>query len=110
MMTRTYLSNLTYSDNILYIGDEAKACLHVIEKFNNLLSAIEQTYSGWFNSRSFSNHPSGYDHLQHHIQYHFEGGIAIFKFRNNDELPDFIRQECLNACRSLAEEQIYAIC
>ena len=110
MMTRVYLNNWTYSNNILYIGDEARTCLGIIEKFTNRLSEIEQAYSGWFTSCSFSKHPSGRNHLQHHIQYHFEGGIAIFKFRNNDELPDFIRQECLNACMSVAEEQAFSVC
>jgi len=84
--------------NILYIGDEAKACLLVMEKFNNCLSEIERVYSGWFSCNNAGK-------LQHYIQYHFEGGIAIFKFNNAENLPDIIRKECLMACRSLAIEQ-----
>jgi len=45
--------------------------------------------------------------MQHHIQYHFEGGIAIFKFKNEDELPAIIRNECLVACQALAFEQLF---
>ncbi len=92
-------------NNILYIGDEAKDCLEIIEKFNDRLLEIEQHYAGWFSSSS-DKYPV-HDKLQHHIQYHFEGGIAIFKFKNEDDVPDFIRKECLVACRNLAFEQVF---
>jgi len=95
-------------NNILYIGDESKVCLSVIEKFNDCLLEIERSYSGWFNHRSPKNRPVGHDRLQYHIHYHFEGGIAVFKFRDEDELPDIIRKECLIACSNLAAEQTYS--
>ena len=103
-MKRAPLTNWMSFNNILYIGDEAKECLGVIEKFNQRLSEIEQHYKGWFiiNGNEFQAN----DKLQRHIQYHFEGGMAIFKFKNEDALPDFIRRECLIACRSLAFEQL----
>ena len=103
-MKRVPLTNWMSFNNILYIGDEAKECLRVIEKFNERLHEIEQHYKGWFiiNSNEF---PAN-DKLQHHIQYHFEGGVAIFKFKNEEGLPDFIREECLIACRNLAFEQL----
>jgi hypothetical protein len=102
-MKRAPLTNWMSFNNILYIGDEAKECLEIIEKFNERLHEIEQHYNGWFiinNDESLLR-----DKLQHHIQYHFEGGIAIFKFKNEDALPDFIRKECLVACKNLAFEQ-----
>ena len=91
-------------NNILYIGDEAKACLTVIEKFNNRLKEIEQVYNGMFINNS--NHKIN-GALQHHIQFHFEGGIARFKFRNADDLPASIRTQCLSACNTLAAEQSF---
>lgn len=104
-MKRAPLTNWMSFNNILYIGDEAKDCIEIIEKFNDRLLEIEQHYKGWFiiNSNEFQLH----DKLQRHIQYHFEGGIAIFKFKNEDALPDFIRKECLMACRNLAFEQLF---
>jgi len=87
--------------NILYIGDEAKACLSVIEKFHSRLAVIERVYKSLFADGNFILPKK----LQHYIQYHFEGGIAVFKFRNAGELPDTIRRACLLACRNLAAEQ-----
>ena len=101
-----FTGSLSYN-NILYIGDEPKACLSVIEDFNNRLSEIEFKYEEWFSCRKVTDKPSMHDKLQYHIHYHFEGGIAAFKFRNDDELPCYIRNECLIACKNLAEEQLY---
>lgn len=91
-------------DNILYIGDEGKTCLTIIEKFNNRLHEIEETYAEWFDGRK--GQFTAKDKLQHHIYYHFEGGIAVFKFRNEDEIPIDIREECFIACRSIAAGQL----
>lgn len=96
-------------NNILYIGEEAKDCIEVIEKFNNCLLQIEQTYSGWFNRQRSKNRFVKHDRLQYHIYYHFEGGIAVFKFRNEEELPEDIRKECLMACRNVAADQLFNI-
>jgi hypothetical protein len=102
-MNRGTLTNLIHFDNILYIGDEAKTCICIIEKFNNRLLEIEQTYSGWFKNSSAN------DKLQHHIHYHFEGRIAAFKFKSEDDLPAIIRNECFAACKTLATEQFYVL-
>lgn len=104
-MKRVSFANRMSFNNILYIGDEARECIEIIEKFNARLLEIEKQYAGWFNGRG--DKYISRDKLQRHIQYHFEGGIAIFKFRNEDELPEFIRRECLIACRNLAFEQLY---
>jgi len=93
-------------NNILYIGDEPRACLSVIEDFNNRLNEIESRHKEWFTTRGAANSPVGHDKLQRHIHYHFEGGIAVFKFKD-DDLPLQIRKECLAACQNLAEEQLY---
>jgi hypothetical protein len=105
-MNSAPLTNWTPFNNILYIGDEARACIRMIEKFNNRLLEIERIYSSWFYQRTAKNKLSKHDRLQHHIQYHFEGGIAAFKFKNDDDLPVIIRNECFTACRSLAAEQM----
>jgi hypothetical protein len=97
-------------DNILYIGDEARVCIDIIERFNERLWEIEQNWSGWFDNRRPIVNFAERDRLQHHIQYHFEGGIAVFKFRNADELPAVIKNECIAACRSLAIEYCLNIC
>jgi hypothetical protein len=102
MMKSALQNNLSQFSNILYIGDEPKACLSVIEKFNKQLQEIENMYKGWFIGRDAKNRFSQHDRLQYHIHYHFEGGIAAFKFSNEDELPAYIRKECLNACKNLA--------
>jgi hypothetical protein len=102
-MNRATLTNLIHFNNILYIGDEAKTCIRIIEKFNNRLLEIEQAYSGWFENSSAN------DKLQHHIHYHFEGGIAAFKFKSEDNLPANIRNECFAACKTLAAEQFYMV-
>ena len=103
-MKRVPLANWMSFNNILYIGDDARDCIEIIEKFNERLLEIEQKYSGWFNSGSYKF--AADDKLQRHIHYHFEGGIAIFKFKNEDEIPAIIRKECLIACRELAFEQL----
>lgn len=87
-------------DNILYSGNEAKACLNIIEEFTSRLLEIERHYSGWFKSRTVSL--SSPEKLQHYIQYRFEDCTAVFKFRNEAELPEDIRNECLKACRDVA--------
>lgn len=106
MSTIPFLNWMPFN-NILYIGDEPKACLQVIEKFNTRLLEIEMNYASWFRGRS--EEYSTQDKLQHYIQYHFEGGIAVFKFRNADELPAVIRDECMNACNNLAYEQAFFV-
>jgi hypothetical protein len=108
-MKRTTLINRMPFDNILYIGDEWRVCLAVIEEFNNCLTQIERAYSGWFNHRTPKNRPAEHDKLQYHIHYHFEGGIAVFKFRDEDELPEVIRNECLIACSNIVAEQVYSV-
>jgi hypothetical protein len=95
-------------NNILYIGDEAKTCIAVIEKFTASLVEIEQKYPRWFKGRQATSGSFEHDRLQHHIHYHFEGGIAVFKFKNDDELPAYIKNECFAACRSLAIEPFLA--
>lgn len=104
-MNSATLTNWTPFNNILYIGDEAKTCLGVIEKFNKRLQEIEQIYASWFDQHSLSDISYQRDKLQHHIQYHFEGGIAAFKFKDADELPAIIRNECFAACKDVAVEQ-----
>ena len=94
-------------NNILYIGEEHKECLSIIEKFNNKLLEIEHLHQKWFSYRRASNKLTLHDRLQYHIHYHFEGGIAVFKFKNEDELPYFIRKECLIACRNLVYSQLF---
>jgi hypothetical protein len=92
--------NLAYN-NILYIGDNAIECLKIIEKFTTRLLRIEKRYSNLISENSVGRR------LQHYIQYHFEGGIVIFKFKNEDDLPVTVRNECLVACQSLAFEQMF---
>ena len=106
-MNRAPITNWIHFNNILYIGDEAKACLRIIEKFNSRLLEIERTYATWFYHRSTGNKPAHHDKLQHHIHYHFEGGIAVFKFKSEDTLPVIIRNECFRACKNLAADQLY---
>jgi hypothetical protein len=98
-----FADKLAYN-NILYIGDNARECLKIIEKFTARLRRIEKLYAGLFgnNSEDVLSAPQ----LQQHIQYHFEGGIAIFRFKNEDELPAIVRNECLVACQSLVFEQM----
>jgi hypothetical protein len=93
-------------NNILYIGDEPKACISVIEKFNARLLEIENSYKKWFAARSVKNRFTRHDRLKYYIHYHFEGGIVMFKFKNEDELPFSIRKECLAACKNIAAEQM----
>jgi hypothetical protein len=108
-MNRAPLSNWTHFDNILYIGEEAKTCIRIIEKFNSKLLEIEQDYAAWFTNQLAENKPARQDKLQYHIHYHFEGGIAAFKFKSEDNLPAIIRNECFNACKDLAAEQLQAV-
>lgn len=108
-MNRAPLTNRIPFNNILYIGDEAKACLRIIEKFNNRLLEIERIYSSWFYRRSAENNLARHDKLQYHIHYHFEGGIAVFKFKSEDTLPAIIRNECFKACKNLAADQFYSL-
>ena len=103
-MKRGSCTNRMCFNNILYIGDEAKDCIKIIEKFNERLLGIEKKYSGWFSSGSYNYCAN--DKLQRHIQYHFEGGIAMFKFKNEDEIPPVIRKECLTACMDIAFERL----
>ncbi|MDB5008266.1 MAG: hypothetical protein JWQ84_494 [Mucilaginibacter sp.] len=106
-MEYSLYNNLNNFDNILYIGDEPKVCLSIIEDFNNRLNEIEYMYQDWFSGRTATNRHAKHDRLQYHIHYHFEGGIVIFKFKNDDELPYYIQRECFNACKNLVEEQLF---
>ncbi len=105
MMNSAPLTNRIPFNNILYIGDEAKACINIIEKFNSRLAEIEQAHPLWFNYPAAAGTSVRHDKLQYHIHYHFEGGIAVFRFRNEESLPQEIRNECRLACRALAAEQ-----
>src|SRR3984957_17250688 len=104
-MEKVLIADKLAYNNILYIGDNARECLKIIEKFTARLRKIEYLYAGLFDNNSDDQLPR--PQLQHHIQYHFEGGIAIFRFKNEDDVPDFIRRECLVACRNLAFEQVF---
>jgi hypothetical protein len=99
-----FADDLTYN-NILYIGDNAKDCLKIIENFTGCLLRIETYYAGLLYNNSESATINNW--LQHQIQYHFEGGVVVFKFRNEEEIPAIIRNECLAACRNLAFEQLF---
>src|ERR1700755_3408405 len=103
-MNSTAPMNWNPFKNILYIGDEPKTCLNIIEKFNRRLAQIEKAYLPWFAGRSVKNKPVSHDKLQYHIHYHFEGGIAALKLKIKDELPAVIRNECFRACSDLASE------
>lgn len=102
-MEKITARNTSSFGNILYIGDEPNICINVIEQFNSQLLEIENLYAGWFSTHFFKEKMSGTNHLQHFIKYHFEGGIAIFKFKSDDELPQFIKNECLYACKRIAK-------
>jgi len=95
--------NLAYN-NVLYIGDNPRECLKIIEKFTARLRKIENSYAGL--SGENSDNQLHRLQLQQHIQYHFEGGIAIFRFKDEDQLPTTVRNECLVACQSLIFEQM----
>lgn len=105
-MEKMSLTNACSFGNILYIGDEANICINVIEQFNSQLLEIENSNAGWFSRQSFNEKMAGANRLQHFIKYHFEGGIAIFKFKSDNELPQFIKNECLKACKRIAENYI----
>lgn len=102
-MENTQYNFPVFFNNILYIGDEPKACIDVMEQFNYQLLEIENHYSGWFSNNQYIKNKATPNSLQGCIKYHFEGGIAIFKFKNDDELPQFIKNECLSACKRIAE-------
>jgi hypothetical protein len=104
MMEKVLFADKLAYKNILYIGDSANECLKIIEKFTARLRKIENLYPDLFGKNRDDQLPSL--HLQQHIQYHFEGGIAIFRFKNEDELPAIVRNECLVACQSLVFEQM----
>jgi hypothetical protein len=104
MMEKVLFADKLAYNNILYIGDNARECLKIIEKFTARLRKIENLYPGLFDKNSDDR--LARTQLQHHIQYHFEGGIAIFRFKNEDELPTIVRNECLVACQSLVFEQL----
>jgi len=103
-MNQPLSDNYFSYNNILYIGDDARTCLDIIEKFTGCILQIEENYAWLVNNpmeKQTINH-----WLQHQIQYHFEGGIAIFRFKNEDELPAIVRNECVSACKSLAFERL----
>jgi hypothetical protein len=103
-MDRVLFADKLAYKNILYIGDNANECLKIIEKFTARLRRIENLYAGQFGKNTDDQlFPM---QLQQHIQYHFEGGIAIFRFRNEDDLPAIVRNECLVACQSIVFEQM----
>jgi len=104
-MKQIPLTNWMPFSNILYIGDEAKDCIEIIEKFNDRLLEIEHHYSAWFGNEKHAAH----EKLQRHIQYHFEGGIAIFKFKHEEEIPAIVRNECITACRDIAFEHLFCL-
>jgi len=106
-MKQMPLTNWMSFSNILYIGDEAKECIEIIEKFNDRLLEIEYQYSAWFEYRNDKH--AARQKLQRHIQYHFEGGIAIFKFKHEEEIPAIIRRECLIACNEIAFEHLFCL-
>jgi hypothetical protein len=105
MMDKVLFSEDFSCNNILYIGDNAKDCLAIIEKFTGRLRKIGESYAALFSLNQETEQTDRW--LQHHIQYHFEGGVAVFKFRNEEGLPAAIRKECQLACRNLAFEQVY---
>jgi len=104
-MDQPLFNNCNRFDNILYIGDDAGACLKIIERFTGCIHKIEENYEGLIHADQLAVIAS--HRLQHYIQYHFEGGIAKFRFKNEEELPAIVRNECLAACRSIAFEQLF---
>jgi hypothetical protein len=98
------MERLAYN-KILYIGEEAKDCLYMIEQFNNCLLGIEKQYTDWFLPRPAKHPFELHDKLKNYIYYHFEGGIAAFNFRHRDELPREIINECVAACAQITSYQ-----
>lgn len=93
-----FSDNIGYG-NILYIGDDPKACLSAIEKFTARVRNIESRYIALAGADIISIY------LQRSIQYHFEGGIVMFKFRCETEIHPILRKECLSACQDIIFEQ-----
>ena len=96
-----------FFNNILYIGDNATACRHIIELFKRALLEIEQAHYDWFSIRPTKSGLETHDRLWSYIHYHFEGDMAIFKFKRQEELPDKIVNDCIDACNKVA---LYETC
>jgi hypothetical protein len=105
MMDQQLFNNFGSYGNILYIGDDANVCLRIIEKFTRRILKIEKHYASLIDTDRIDR--GAHHGLQRHIQYHFEGGVAIFKFKNEDQLPVIVRDECLVACQSVAFEYLF---
>ena len=103
-MSQLPFNNCFSYDNILYIGDDAGACLKIIEEFTGRILQIEENYSWLINNTMETRAINHW--LQHQIQYHFEGGVAVFRFKNEELLPAILRNECISACKSLVFEQL----
>jgi len=103
-MNQLLFNNCVSFDNVLYIGEDAVACLEIIERFTGCIRQIEENYA-WLVSNPMEKQIINH-WLQHQIQYHFEGGVAVFRFKNEEELPVIIRNECLAACKSVVFEHL----
>jgi len=101
-MDKMYCAHDLPYGNILYIGDNGRECLTIIEKFTRSLRKIENNYANLLKL----TYPNLHHPLQRCIQFHFEGGIAIFRFKDENQIPLEVRNECLVACQSLAFEQL----
>ncbi len=106
--TMRFERNRVLYDNVLYIGDSAKDCLEVMCLFTHRLVEIENKHTDWFSGRPAKHRFDTHDRLQHHIYYHFEGGVTVFKFRDADQLPNEILNDCINAAYSVSLEEAYA--
>jgi predicted Fe-S protein YdhL (DUF1289 family) len=103
-MNQLLFDNCFSYNNVLYVGEDAGECLKIIERFTGCLRQIEENYS-WLVSSIMTKQAINH-WLQQQIQYHFEGGVAVFRFKNEEELPAIIRNECLAACKSVAFEHL----
>jgi len=104
MMEKVFFTEDSTFNNILYIGDNAKDCIKVIENFTGRLLKIEKNYARLVDNKDQDQEIRHW--LQPRIQYHFEGGVVVFKFKNEDEIPAIVRRECMLACRNIAFEQL----
>lgn len=82
----------------LFYGDER---LNKDKSFKQKLSEIEAKYLHWFQHREPKQHGFEHDMLHNHWQSYYDGHRIMFRFNEDCELPQEIKDECVTAFKEV---------
>lgn len=71
------------------------------EQFKNAMLEIEKKHIEWFKERQTDRPLEEHDRLHSHWATYTTNGTVMFNFLPHSELPDYIKDECIEAFKKI---------